>query len=162
MTQFLDDVLAAVEIAGGKDAVQSGRKGMKWGQNIFTSGAKAKGSQSTEVQLKAKAGSKIKTTGGKGQKASSDAVKAAVTKQVAKKSSTDALSNNDLQELVKRMQLESNFRRLAAEDRTAGQKFISNFLTNPKNRADYLKAGNSAYEALVAAQVGNDIKKIKL
>lgn len=155
---FLTDVLSAMESVSSFDALQYGRKGMKWGVTTRSDGTKV----ATEVAVKSTPGKKVKTSGGKGRPASEDATKAAISKQVAKKSSTDALSNQELQQLVQRMQLESNFRRLAAEDRSAGQKFISNFLTNKKNRDDYLKAGNAVAETVLAAKVGEDIKKMKL
>lgn len=160
---FLTDVLTAIERVGPKDARQYGVKGQKWGVR------KPSGSgpgPASEVTVKAAPGKRVKTSGGKGKEASEDAVKAAVTKQVARKSSTDALSNKELQDLVQRMQLESNYRRLSAEDKSAGQKFISRFFLNQKTREKDLQNIESLYGAgatvVTAAKVGQDIKKMKL
>lgn len=160
---FLDDVFTAMETAKGSDALQYGRKGMKWGQRIFTSG---EGGGSAAVDVKTEAGKKVKTAGGKGAAPSEDAIRARVGRQVAKSSSTDALSNQELQAVVTRMQLEANYRRLASEDKTAGQRFMQRFFLNQKQREKDLENIESLYGAgatvVTAARVGQDIKKMKL
>lgn len=135
-----------------------GRKGMKWGVTTLSDG--------TTVKTAAVPGKKVKTEGGKGAKPSEDAIKARVGRQVAKSSSTDALSNQELQAVVTRMQLEANYKRLTAEDKTAGQKFISRFFLNQKQREKDLENIESLYgtgaTVVTAARVGQDIKKMKL
>lgn len=158
MTRFLADVLTAVEMVTGRDARHYGRKGMKWGVTTLSDGTTVKTAQAP--------GKKVKTAGGTGAKPSEDAVRARVGRQVAKKSSTDALSNQELQAVVTRMQLEANYRRLSSEDQTAGQKFVKRFFFNQKQRESDLKNIESLYGAgattLTAAKVGQDIKKMKL
>lgn len=158
MTSFLSDVLEAIERATGLDARHYGRKGMKWGVTTRPDGSTV----STAVAT----GKKVKTAGGKDAAPSEDAIKAKVSRQVAKGSTTDALSNQELQALVTRMQLEANFKRLAAEDKTAGQRFISRFFLNQKTREKDLQNIESLYGAgstvVAAARVGQDIKKMKL
>lgn len=158
MTRFLADVLTAMERVSGSDALQFGRKGMKWGVTTRPDGSTV----STAVAT----GKKVKTAGGENAKPSEDAIKARVGRQVAKKSTTDALSNQELQAVVTRMQLEANYRRLSAEDQSAGQKFMKRFFFNQKQRENDLKNIESLYgtgaTAVTAARVGNDIKKMKL
>lgn len=160
---FLTGFLTAYESFKPADARQYGVKGMKWGVR------KPDGSPpgpASEVVATQKAGKRVKTAGGTGRTASEDAVKAAVSKQVAKKSTTDALSNQELQQLVQRMQLEANFKRLSADDKTAGQKFIQRFFFNQQKREQDLKNIESLYGAgatvVAAAAVGRDIKNMKL
>lgn len=94
-----------------------GVKGMRWGvRRKATVGP-------TEVIVSDKR-KKIKTSGGKGFPAHSDAVRARVIGQTAKKSGTKALSNQELQDYAKRIQLEQNLKRLSFHEKNAGQKFI--------------------------------------
>lgn len=158
MTSFLSDVLTAIERAKSSDAVQYGRKGMKWGVTTRPDGSTV----STAIAT----GKKVKTAGGKDAAPSEDAIKARVSRQVAKGSTTDALSNQELQALVTRMQLEANFRRLSTEDKTAGQKFVQRFFLNKNTREKDLENIESLYgtgaTVVAAARVGQDIKKMKL
>lgn len=91
-----------------------GVKGMKWGVTRDNPGG---GPGQTQVNVKARPGKRVKTSGGRKQGASSDAVTAAVSKQIAKKSTTDALSNKQLQELVTRMNLEKQYNQLSKEQK---------------------------------------------
>lgn len=102
-----------------------GVKGMRWGVRKDRSPTEV-GAEATQTLLRGKA--KVKTTGGTAQPASADAVKAATTKQILKKSGTAALSNQQLRELQERMQLEVNVRRLDAETATGGKKFVKKAL----------------------------------
>lgn len=94
-----------------------GVKGMKWGVT-------RKGPQAVTTTVKA--GKKVKAKGGKRQMASEDAVRATVLKQVARKSTTDALSNAQLREAVTRMQLEQQYSQLGGRTTRleAGKKFL--------------------------------------
>lgn len=76
-----------------------GVKGQRWGVRRSTPSAKVSVAQK---------GKKLKTTGGAGRKASSDAVKVAELRQVRKKSGVSALSNEELQSYSKRLNLEQN------------------------------------------------------
>lgn len=165
-SDFLDRFLTSYEPATPEDAVQYGKLGMRWGVTTRSDGTKVGKPRAGEVEVKAVPGRKVKTSGGAGKPASEDAIRAKVGRQVAKKSSTDALSNQELQAVVQRMQLEANYRRLSSEDKTAGQKFINRFFLNQQKRESDLKNIESLYgagaTAVVAAQVGKDIKNMKL
>ena len=91
-----------------------GVKGMRWGVHRDRS-AKA-------VEVKSKPGRKIKTKGGQNQSASEDAIKAAIYRQVAKKSNVQALDNKQLQELVQRMNLEQQYANLNRNNVGAGKR----------------------------------------
>lgn len=82
-----------------------GVKGMKWG-------VRRKRSGSSSVEVATPAGRRVQTRGGSGQRASEDAVRTAVLRQRARKSTTDSLSNKELQDLVTRLNLEQNYERL--------------------------------------------------
>lgn len=97
-----------------------GVKGMKWGKRK---------SEPTSVTTTAVPGKRVKAKGGTLQPASDDAVRAAASKQRAKKSTTDSLSNKELQELVTRMNLEQQYARLAGPSNPA-KKFVVDTLTN--------------------------------
>lgn len=97
--------------------------GMKWGVRKNEAG----GYDSTPVLTKdRRPGKKIKTTGGKLHPASDDAKRAAVSKQMARSSTTDSLSNKELQDLVNRMNMEQQYDRLKPDTATkAGLKFVN-------------------------------------
>lgn len=90
-----------------------GVKGMHWGKR---KGDSTGAESPTDVVLKTRAGKLVKGSGGKNHPASEDALRVAVTRQKARKSTTDALSTKDLQELVNRMNLEQQYTTLAAKD----------------------------------------------
>lgn len=99
--------------------------GMKWGHR--NSDSVALGQVITDQK---KPGSKVTASGGKGFTAHPDAARAAAAKQVAKKSTTDALSNQELQALVTRMNLEQQYSKLSAGQTSPGKKFVTDILTN--------------------------------
>lgn len=107
----------------------SGVKGMKWGvrksassrvQGVKEARARAK---SSEVTIKDKR-KKVKTSGGVGRPAHSDAVRARTLGQVGKKSGLKALSNEELQAYNNRLNLEMQAKRLRHQDSSAAKKFI--------------------------------------
>lgn len=114
--------------AGGSGGLEDvlahyGVKGMRWGVRGKRSTA------TTPVAVTTRPGKRVKTAGGKGQPASDDAVKAAIVKQKAKKSSTDALSNQELQSLVSRLNLEQQYSRLTPQTKSkAALKFVGEIL----------------------------------
>lgn len=85
-----------------------GVKGMKWGRR--------KDRSPVDIQTSAEPGKRVQAKGGENQPASEDARRAAAAKQKAKASTTDALSNKELQELVTRMNLEQQYSRLTSRD----------------------------------------------
>jgi hypothetical protein len=97
-----------------------GVQGMRWGVRRGS-----KGPQS--VTLTAKPGKKIRTAGGKGFEASPEAKSAAAFKQIAKKSGPQALSNDQMKQLVTRMNLEQQYSKMLAANKpqkNAGRAFI--------------------------------------
>lgn len=101
-----------------------GVKGMKWGVRKNDAGP-------TDVVLKpTKDGAYVKTDGGARQPASTDAIDAAVARQKAKKSTTDSLTNDELRQVVTRMQLEKSYQDLAfsSDRRSVGKKFVDGLL----------------------------------
>lgn len=106
-----------------------GVKGMKWGVSRVKQ-ANAARKAPTEVKTITKPGDFVKSTGGRNQQASEDAVKAQVYRQKAKSSTTDSLSNKELQDLVQRMNLEQQYNNLATQQdrRSKGQKLVHKLL----------------------------------
>lgn len=98
-----------------------GVKGMRWGVRKDRSPVK--------VQVVTQAGKRVKVSGGKFQPTSNDAVRAAIIKQKAAKSTTDSLSNKQLQEAITRMNLERQFAQLAGERTSVGRKVASAILS---------------------------------
>lgn len=94
--------------------------GMKWG---------VRGSRSSSVTVSSKRiGKGIKTTGGHGHPAHSDAIRTAKLGQIQRKSGIKALSNDDLQNYTKRLNLEQNAKRLDYETSNAGRKFVKTLI----------------------------------
>jgi hypothetical protein len=98
-----------------------GVKGMRWGVRRKAT----VGPQEVIVSDKRK---KVKTSGGRGFPAHSDAVRARTLGQVAKKSGVKALSNDDLMEYQRRLNLEQNVKRLSVSDASPGKKFVLTLL----------------------------------
>jgi len=106
-----------------------GVKGMRWGlRRKATVGA-----QEVVISDKRK---KIKTSGGKGFPAHADAVRARKVGQIGKKSGLKALSDKELQDYTRRLQLEQSVKRLNYNEKNAGQKFVATLLGQTgKNQA---------------------------
>lgn len=71
---------------------------------------------------------RIKTSGGERHPAHSDAIRARKTGQIVKKSGVKAVSDKDLQDYAKRLQLEQSVKRLSVLDRNPGQRFVAQLL----------------------------------
>jgi hypothetical protein len=97
-----------------------GIKGMKWGIR--------RKSTANEPVTVTQRGKKVKTKGGGGHPASEDAVRARTSAQVARRSGVHSLSNKELEDYNKRLNLEQNFKRLRYQDKNAGQKFVASLL----------------------------------
>lgn len=95
-----------------------GVKGMKWGHRK---------PRTKEVTVRKK-GKKYKAEGGYGHDIHDDAKYTLMARQVAKRSGVSSLSNKELQSAVNRMNLEQQYARLAAADRSAGQKIVSELM----------------------------------
>lgn len=94
---------------GSVDDVLShfGVKGMKWG---------VKKDRTSKVSVATKPGGRIKTKGGFDLPASKDAINAAKLGQRARKSSTNVLSNAELERLIKRKNLEKQYSDLRGDN----------------------------------------------
>lgn len=99
-----------------------GVKGMHWGRS-------KNNGQPVSVSVTTTPGKKLFTKGGENQPAHADAKQAAAAKQIAKKSSTDALSTPELQNLVTRMNLESQYSKLTTAQVSPGRKYVNNMLS---------------------------------
>lgn len=95
-----------------------GVKGMKWGVRRDRPSA-------VTVTSKRK---KLKTKGGYGHPAHSDAVRARTSGQIAKKSGYHTLSNAELHAYNQRLNLEQQAKRLTYQDQSAGKKFVLTML----------------------------------
>lgn len=128
-----------------------GVKGMKWGIRRDRSGS----SGPTPVSTKQK-GKRLQTKGGKGHAPTEDATRAAVGRQKAKSSGTHALTNQELREVVNRMNLEQQYSKLAASEGGAkipGGKFAADILVGV-GKTQATRLANDA----VAAQLGKVLK----
>ena len=103
-----------------------GIKGMKWGVRK----KRAAPSGPTPVVTKVVPGKKVKAAGGQHHSPAQDAIDAAVTRQKARKSSVDSLSNTELRALVQRMQLEQQYSQLKANRQSPAKKFALSLLGN--------------------------------
>ena len=99
-----------------------GVKGMKWG---------VRKKSYAQVTTSHKPGKRVKATGGQYAGASKDAVRAAELKRRGLKSTTDSLTNKELQEAITRMNLEKQYNSLAGKTlRQRGEKFLADLLLN--------------------------------
>jgi hypothetical protein len=124
-----------------------GVKGQKWGvRRKATVGA-----QEVIVSDRRK---KLKTSGGAGHPAHSDAIRARKSGQVAKKSGYKALSNQELQAYTQRLNLEQQAKRLSFEDSSPPKKFVLKLLGQTgKQQASEVanQAASSAIKKTIAA-----------
>ncbi len=98
-----------------------GVKGMRWGVRRKAT----VGPQEVIVSDKRK---RLKTSGGQGHPAHSDATRVRVSGQVAKKSGMKALSNQELEAYNKRLNLEQQAKRLSYNDKSPPKKFVLKLL----------------------------------
>jgi 2'-5' RNA ligase len=114
-----------IAMSSTKDVVNDilkhhGVKGMKWGVRRRTTGVQA-------VSVTDK-GKRLKTKGGQGHPAHSDAVRVRTIGQVGKKSGLKALSNEELQAFNQRLNLEQQAKRLSYNDKSPPKKFVLTLL----------------------------------
>lgn len=105
-----------------------GVQGMKWGVR--------RDRTPEPVVTITQPGKRVKSKGGKNQGPSEDAVAVSTFHQTAKKSTTDALSTKELQQLVNRMQLEKQFAELEKSGvrDSQGKKFVKEYLSTADNK----------------------------
>jgi hypothetical protein len=151
-----DDVAAQhFQDMGADFLAHYGVKGMKWGQHLKDHGVKSTAKKAageaqahikkdiaertdTKTHARVKAGQHVQVVGGNKRTAHEDAIKARTAEQIAKKNTLDALSNQDLQHLVNRMNLESQYRNLAVNETraTRGEKFATDLMTKHSGKVD--------------------------
>lgn len=103
-----------------------GVPGMKWGVRKKRSAP----SGPADVIVRTNPGKKVKTAGGERHGPAQDAVNAAISRQKARRSSVDSLSNAELRALVQRMQLEQQYSQLKVNRQNPAQKFVVNLLAS--------------------------------
>lgn len=134
---LLDDLLASVgtQIAprSEKNVLRHwGVKGMRWGVRKASTIAKSTSSPQP-VQLRIEPGKRVKATGGQGHPPSDDAKAAAAYRQIARTSSSDALSNRQLNAVITRMKLDAEWNKIVLAEREKNKNFAQKFLTKFKN-----------------------------
>lgn len=140
-----------------------GVKGMQWG--VRKSDSAAGGPKDVTVTQK-KPGTYAKAKGGQGHAITDDAAKALEARQKARVSTTDALTNKELQEAVNRMNLEVQYKRLEFESdrRSAGKRFVAGLLGAKRYNGEKLKYKDiheEAGEAVANAyKEGQKVKKV--
>lgn len=118
-----------------------GVKGMKWG---------VRRNRPSAVTVSDK-GKKLKTSGGHGLPAHSDAIPARVVGQKIKKSGMKSVSDAELQAYAKRIQMEQNISRLMYNEKSGGARFVDGLLgrqgsrlANEATKSGGAKAGRTA------------------
>lgn len=127
-----------------------GRKGMKWGQNIFgkkrSSGSSAPTTLRGKIEAKKKAKAKAKAAEEKKRKAEAEA------RELTKRKSVKKMSDAELKDRINRLKMEDDYRKLMNDNDTLtkGAKFVMGVLE---------KVGKDALEQTLAYAVENQINK---
>jgi hypothetical protein len=119
--KLADDSLTQSAIVVEDILSHHGIKGMKWGVRRRDTG----GPQAVVVRDKGKG---LKTSGGQGHPAHPDAIRSRKASQVVKKSGTKALSDQELNDFVKRIDLEQRAKRAQYSTKNPAQKFVAKVL----------------------------------
>lgn len=154
------DKLASKEVV---DHILShhGIKGMRWGQRRSR---EELSSVSVSTRSSPQHKTIIRTKGGKGLPAHPDAVAAKVVTQKLKKSGMHTLSNQELQQLATRSNLESQIHRSGVGQSTVtkGIKHVSNFVKTPQGQAALNDATKAATSETGKKLVKHLIKGVKV
>ena len=130
----------AAEVVGNL-LTHHGVKGMRWGiRRKATVGAQ-------EVVIR-DTRRKIKTSGGAGHPASAEAVRARTVGQISRKSGFKVLSNKDLEDYNRRLNLEQNAKRLRFEDSSPPKKFVLRLLGQTGKTTVQNAANDAASQAV--------------
>lgn len=98
-----------------------GVKGMKWG-------VRRKATVGPHEVIIRDTRKSVKTSGGQGHPATAEAIRSRQIGQIAKKSGTKALTNQELQTYATRLQMEHNVKRLQFNEKSRAAKFVDGFL----------------------------------
>lgn len=121
-----------------------GVKGMKWGVRKDKKGS----SGPTPVTVTKNRRGGVTVKGGEGHERTEQSIRTTKIRQQAKKSGKTSLTNAELQEAINRMNLEQQFDRLNANQKSAGQKFVEGLLIN---------AGKQQAQTIVNQEVGRAV-----
>jgi len=137
-----------------------GTKGMRWGvrKDDTTSSTGP-----TEVNVITRSGtSKLQTTGGANLGPSDDAKIAAIAKQKLKTSGAGSLTNQEMQVLVNRMNLEKQISQISTSQKQKNQRRVTGFLSKTGGKALNKAvdvALNIAFQLAVKKIFGDSLKK---
>lgn len=155
---FLEDVAmsqsqAAADVVAGM-LKHFGVKGMKWGVHRSQGGS---GGAPQKVTLDV-VGKKLVVKGGQGRLPSDDFARAALAKRIVKKSGSRALSNKELQDLVTRMNLEQQFKKLSPPSkRQKAGKFVAEIVVNV-GKQQVTKIASDVASKQVASMLAKTVK----
>lgn len=128
-TGHISEVNEAAEGDSPTELKHYGVKGMRWGvrKDEETSRGGAESGPTAVVVTQKKPGKYAKAEGGKGYPLHPEAEAALATRQKARRSKTDALSNAELKTAIERMRLEQQFTQLDFTDdrRSRGARFVA-------------------------------------
>lgn len=126
----VDDILAHYGVKGQKWGVRKSESERSTPSTVkIKNKSSVRGAQ--DITVKARAGRGVtKTKGGARNVASKDAIETRATRQKARRSTTDALTNAELKKVTERMKLEQSYRKLQKEEPKIkrGKDFIKDFL----------------------------------
>src|SRR5580765_6878456 len=128
-----------------------GVKGMKWG-------VRRKATVGPQEVIVRDTRKKIKTSGGGGHPATSEAIRARTTGQIVKKSGVKALSDEQLQSYAKRIRLEQEVARLHYNEKPAAERFVLKALGRAGNQS-VDKAANEGSRKVGAALAARQAAK---
>lgn len=134
-SQPMEVAMSDQSAAGRQFLAHHGILGMKWGHRNKSDKQVTPPKPVVVGQKRTLGKTKLVSAGGKDHPAHPDAISAAEKKQKMKKSGVSSLSNQELEQLAKRMQLESNVNRLNKETAGAGAKFIDKLLNDQQKAA---------------------------
>jgi 2'-5' RNA ligase len=137
----LEEVAMSAE-KGKEFIAHYGVKGMKWGVRKSRGPKEAQARSVVRTSLQK---TKVRTSGGQNHPATQDAIDAALAKQKLKRSGHAALSNQELQDLANRMDLEKRVTQLVKGDVTApGKAFVKKELGDLAKQEVRRAAGDAA------------------
>jgi 2'-5' RNA ligase len=138
----MDEAALAYSTIGGEFLEHHGVKGMRWGVR--------KADKTSEVTVTQK-GKKLKPSGGHNRPASTDAARAAAQKQIKKKSGVAALTDEELSQYARRLQLEQQVRQLEYNSASPTAKFVKKILGQSGNQAANQVASTATNKAVKSA-----------